>query len=367
MAWCGAYHTITLSNDGTLHSFGQNGQGQIGLGQLKCVPIPTPIPNLPKIKMVSCGMSFTVCVDWEGGMRSFGENNHGQLGTGNKTNFNVPQKIEDIPPVLSVSCGAHHTLIITTDSNLWSCGNNNAGQLCLGNKESQMQPQKTSFSNISKISCGSYHSLFQNDKGEIFSCGYNQRGECGLGHWNHPQITPSLILNLPSNIVQFFCGSHQNLFLDSEGNVFSVGYNEHGSLGLGHNSNQNTLSKIINIPPIKVISCASASCYLIDFEGNLWTFGLNGYGQLGHGDKTNLNTPKVIKTLKDIQQISYGCNGQHFLAKNSQNQIFVSGYNYYGQLGTGDTQSISIPKELNSQYSTIWRDEHYSRAKSARK
>ena len=138
----------------------------------------------------------------------------------------------------------HITLIITSDSNLWSCGNNSFGQLCLGNREPQKKPQKTSFSNISKISTGYSHSLFQNNKGEIFACGYNQHGECGLGHFNNPQITPSLILNVPSNIVQFVCGSHENLFLDSEGNVFSVGKNEFGQLGLAHNRNQNVLSKI---------------------------------------------------------------------------------------------------------------------------
>ena len=57
----------------------------------------------------------------------------------------------------------------------------------------------------------------------------------------------------------------------------------------------------------------------------------------------------------------------HFFAKNSQNQIFTSGYNAGGQLGTGDTESVSIPTEINSQYSTIWRNEFHTRAKSARK
>ena len=74
------------------------------------------------------------------------------------------------------------------------------------NQENQLKPQKTSFSNISKVSTGSFHSLFQNNEGEIFSCGYNRYGQCGLGHFDTPQITPSLILNLPSNIVHFVCG-----------------------------------------------------------------------------------------------------------------------------------------------------------------
>ena len=363
----GLWHTITLSDDGTAHSFGKNNDGALGLGHNDNVSLPTPIPNLPKINQISCGMYFTVCVDDEGFIWSFGKNDSGQLGTGNTTNFNVPQKVLDIPPVLSVDCGSEHTLIITNDDNLWSWGKNICGQLFHGDTEGRSKPQKTSFSDISKISAGFNHSLFQNNNGEIFACGANSCGECGLGHFNHPQITPSLILNLPSNIFHFVCGSCQSLFLDSDGNVFSVGYNFFGQLGLGHNTNQNVLNKIPNIPPIKTISCVHSSCYLIDFEGNLRNFGYNGEGQLGHGDKTNINTPKKINTLKYIQQISYGSCGFHFLAKNSQNQIFVFGRNDYGQLGTGDTQSLSIPIEIDSQYSTIWRDKLHSRAKSARK
>ena len=363
----GSHHTITLSNDGTAHSFGRNKTGALGLGHNNDALLPTPIPNLPQINMISCGGFFTVCVDYEGFIWSFGNNNYGQLGTGNTTNFNVPQKLLEIPPVLSVSCGSEHTLMITADSNLWSCGRNDFGQLCHLDEKDRSNPQKTSFSNISKISAGCDRSLFQNYKGEIFSCGDNKYGQCGLGRFNHHQITPSLIPNLPSNIVHFVCGSYQSLFLNSEGNVFSVGHNMFGSLGLGHNRPQKELNKIPNIPAIKIISCVGGSCYLIDFEGNLWTFGFNGFGQLGHGDRTHRNSPQIVNTLKHIQQISYGCCGQHFFAKNSQNQIFVIGYNSCGQLGTGDVLPVSTPKEMNSQYSTIWGDEFYTRAKSARK
>ena len=350
---CGEDHTITLSDDGSAHSFGRNEEGQLGLGHNNDVSLPTPILNLPKINQISCGDYFTVCVDVEGFIWSFGENTYGQLGTGNTTDYNFPQKLQEIPPVLSVSCGSKHTLIITNDSNLWSCGSNEFGQLCNGDIVNRSKPQQTSFSNISKISAGWDHSLFQNNKGEIFSCGYNQHGGCGLGHFNDPQITPSLIHNLPSNIVHFVCGCYHNLFLDSEGNVFSVGYNAQGQLGLDHNTDQNVLNKIPNIPPIKIISCVGSSCYLIDFEGNLWCFGFNEFGQLGDGDTIDVDAPKIT-TLKDIQQISYGSCGDHFFAKNSQNQLFTAGKNTFGQLGTGDTQSLSIPKEMNSQYSSIW-------------
>ena len=117
----GQYHTITISDDGVVYSFGKNNVGQLGLRHNNNVSLPSPICGLPKIMEISCGASFTVCVDYEGGLWSFGDNKYSQLGTGNKSNYNIPQKIEHIPPVRSVSCGLYHTLIITNDSNLWSC------------------------------------------------------------------------------------------------------------------------------------------------------------------------------------------------------------------------------------------------------
>ena len=353
-ACCGYDHTLTLSNDGTLYSFGYNGNGELGLGNNNHTSLPSRIPTLPKIKQVSCGVHFTVCIDYEGYLWTFGYNNYGQLGTGNTTSYNVPQKIQEIPPVYSVSCGAEHTLIITNDSNLWVCGNNAEGQLFLNNQENQSIFRKTSFSNISKISAGYRHSLLQNYKGDIYGCGQNDNGEIGLGHFNHPQITVTPIPNQPENIVHFCCGYHQSYFLDSKGNVFSSGHNGHGNLGLAHNTNENTLKKIPNIPPIQSVSSIVYSCYLLDFKGNVWSFGYNGFGELGHGDKADRNIPKKIESIKNIQQLSYGNSGHHFLAKDSQNKIFVTGYNPYGQLGIGNTQSYLIPTQINSQYNEIW-------------
>ena len=224
------------------------------------------------------------------------------------TNFNVPQIIQDIPPVHSVACGYAHTCIIT-NMDLWSCGFNNHGQLCLGNKENQTKFQQTLFSDILKLSLGYAHTLFENSKGEIFSCGYNGNGELELGCSDDSIITPTLIPNLPPKIIQFVCGIHQSLFLDVDGNVFSVGRNSGGSLG--HELNQNGLMKIPNIPPIQLISYVGNSGYLVDFEGNVWNFGIIKRGQLGHGDTENRIVPtktslKIFNNfLMDVLEIIF--------------------------------------------------------------
>ena len=364
----GSSHTITLSDEGFVYYFGRKDYTQIrwgGTGYKIYELLPTRISYLPKIKQIACGHGFVVCVDDEGFLWSFGQNSCGQLGIGTIFDSTTPQKALDIPPVVSVACGSSHTLIITEDTDLWSCGNNEFGQLCLGNKQQQQTFQQTSFSNISKISLGALHSLFQNDEGEIYSCGSNNSGELGLSS-SGIVTTPILIPNLPSDIVQFVCGYNHNLFLDSEGNVYSFGERFYGQLG--REDNKQNIS-IPNIPPIRTISCVGYSSFLIDFEGNLWSFGYNKYGQLGHGNTQNRNVPTKVENLKDIQQISYGCWGHHVLVKDSQNKIFAMGHNGCGQLGTGDISDLIAPKEMDAKYFPIWGEliSQASRAKSARK
>ena len=433
----GTQHTITLAN-GLLYAFGDNEFGQLGLEKnnnndendddiddieeypmAESITIPTQIPNLPKIKMVSCGCNFTGCVDEEGFLWTFGDNEAGQLGSELIANFHIPQKIEDIPPVQSVSCGGDHILILTTDGDLWSCGSNLAGQLCFNKKlkgicfddeiyvdeendeenyedddendgeddediYGSLTPKQTPFSDISKISAGGSHSFFQNSKGEIFGCGANESGQLGLGHFNSSQYEVCQIQNQPPNIVEFCCGGAHSLFLDADGKVFSVGNNELNQLGLGDDTNRNTLTQIQNIPPIQTISCVNNSSYLLDFDGNVWSFGDNENRQLGLEDDSPLiAVPTKIPTLKDIKQISSGY-GELFFAKDSQNKLFVAG-DPKGLLGIGTVElwtyeeepgteffigkknhvdPITIPTEINPEYSNIWGD---CTTKSARK
>ena len=369
----GEQHTVTVCKDGKVYCFGSNSYYQLGFEQNKwkdrpvitCFVKPTQNLNLPKIKAVSCGRYFTVCVDYEGVLWSFGTNDFGQLGV--NTNVQIPGEITDIPPVLSVSCGAYHTLILTKEETLWSCGDNKYGQLCHGNQLRSITPQQTTFSAISKICAGGYHSLFQNNEGEIFGCGSNKYGQLGLGWKCEWQLEPCIILNQPDGIFQFCCGYYHSIFLDNRGNVFSVGKNLYGCLGLGNNMDQSELNQIVDIPPIKTISCCSDSSFLLDFEGNVWSFGKNEGGQLGHGDDENRSLPTKISTVKDIEQISFGIASNHLLFLSYYNEIFVTGNNYSGQLGNGEDKSIStIPEKCDIDF-TIWENLPCSRAKSARK
>lgn len=373
------FHTVCLSDFGTVHSFGRKENNPFGilgieegahlnpLSKDENISVPTQISNLTRIKQISCGYGFTVCLDEEECLWSFGSNDHGQLGT--STRSIAPQKITGIPPVQAISCGSFHMLFIC-DSNLWSVGGNSHFQLCLEGNPSCPgfpPPQQTKFSQICRISAGHNVSLFQNDMGEIFGCGLNSYGQLGLGHFNSPQIKVCKIPNLPENIIDF-CGVFHTLFLDGDGNVFSVGYNTNGALGIGTNSHESTIKKIDNIPPIVAISAIRDSSYLIDDEGYVWSFGNNDNGQLGHGNLNNINIPTKINSLKNIQQLSRAGYGHHFLVKEYEGKIHCMGDNKYDQLSFKNTVNVTSPAPMDPEYFSIWGTPRmWSKTKSARK
>lgn len=358
----GGTHTVCLSDEGIVYTFGNNKYGQLGLGHQKDLCIPSPILILPKIRQVSCGYYFTVCLDEEESLWIFG------LQSGNiltDEGILIPQKIEDFDvPVQSIYCGGFHTLIITNDSNLWSFGQNSHSQLFLDHKEPVEIPQQTIFSEISKISAGVYHSIIQNIDGEIYGCGCNFEGGTKVVKNN---ISVRLIAEKSMNIVDFCCGAFHVLFLDNEGNVFSVGNSYIAELGLS--SSKETLIQINHdIPPIQSISCSGFSSFLLDENGDVWSFGANNRGQLGIGDRIARNVPTKINSLKDIQQISFGPRSYHALVKDSQNKIFAFGNSLHGQLGMDFSESCDSPKEINPSFFEIWGGKkEFNRKKSARK
>ena len=194
------------------------------------------------------------------------------------------------------------------------------------------------------------HTITLSDDGVVHSFGQNlfDIGQLGLRHY-YDVFLPTPIRDLPK-ILQISCGEYFTVCVDYEGLLWSFGCNNFGQLGS--------------------ISCVGYSCYLIDFEGNLWSFGNNKCGQLGHDNRIHNNVPTKIECLKEIQQMSYGSCGNHFLIKDSQNTIFVIGSNSNEQLGIEKSQlNIYKPKEISSQYFTIWGESINvnNRTKSARK
>ncbi len=76
--------------------------------------------------------------------------------------------------------------------------------------------------------------LALNEEKRVFSWGQNYEGQLGRGYKSDDEeyLEPKIILLL-ENIIEISCGSGHSLALDSNGNVYSWGWNGNGQVGCG--------------------------------------------------------------------------------------------------------------------------------------
>ena len=220
------------------------------------------------------------------------------------------------------------------ESSVYSCGSSYYGQLGHGNNSEKNIPTLiqyfvTNNITISHVSGGSAHSIFLATNGNVYSCGWNGYGLLGHGN-NSDQNTPTLIDYFANNnitISHVSGGRFHSIFLATNGNVYSCGYGGSGQLGHGNYSDQNIPTLIdyfaTNNITISHVSCSGNHSIFLAINGNVYSCGHGHYRQLGHGNNSDQTIPTLIQDFVDkditISHIS-GC-GQH--------SIFVSNDPYY--------------------------------------
>lgn len=89
-----------------------------------------------------------------------------------------------------------------------------------------------------------------------------------------------------------------------------------------------------------VASAAGAfSSYVVDVDGNVYAWGNNYEGQLGLGSSELMVTsPAIIPTLTNVTSVAAG--KEHALALTAEGKVYAWGNNRFGQLGTGNSQTM---------------------------
>ncbi|XP_015232879.1 PREDICTED: alsin [Cyprinodon variegatus] len=116
----GSFHSGAVTEDGSVHMWGDNGAGQCGLSGLSCVPNPTPVAlsdpggtQTAPVLELACGEKHSLALSVQREVWAWGSGC--QLGL-NTDVFPVwkPQRVEQLAGrfVLQVACGASHSLAL---------------------------------------------------------------------------------------------------------------------------------------------------------------------------------------------------------------------------------------------------------------
>ncbi|HLX53033.1 MAG TPA: hypothetical protein VKR58_03800 [Aquella sp.] len=139
---CGHGYTMALmQNPNKIYVWGRNDFGQLGLGDTTNRNSPTELSlsNL-KFMAISCGMNHVIALTHTGKLFVWGNNKDGQLGLGNQTNYYTPQELIFPEPIISIFSGGYHNIMISVHNKIFVWGDNNLSQLGLGDKLDRLSP-----------------------------------------------------------------------------------------------------------------------------------------------------------------------------------------------------------------------------------
>lgn len=83
---------------GAVFAWGKNSSGQLGLGDTIDRPHPVQLKSLrsQRVTYISCGMDHTVALTKDGGVFTFGAGTYGQLGHGSQAVETLPRMVLEL-------------------------------------------------------------------------------------------------------------------------------------------------------------------------------------------------------------------------------------------------------------------------------
>ncbi|XP_065336601.1 RCC1 and BTB domain-containing protein 2-like [Cloeon dipterum] len=134
--------------------------------------------------------------------------------------------------------------------------------------------------------------------------------------------------------------------------IFVFGSNLYGALGLAGDIEEKWAPTILEGPLAgKVVNAIACGCYVsaaILNTGEVYAWGHNGFGLVPGANKGNIEIPLKVANFSgvEISKIAFGIG--YALALSKDGKIYAWGDNKHGQLGTGKTESETVPKLLSN-------------------
>ena len=205
---------------------------------------------------LAAGSYHSAVVKSSGPIWAWGNNGNGQLGIGSPISpCRTPNRISDMTNVISIAAGSSHSLLAKTDGTVWSCGYNGYGQLGYGASDYSSHLSYSQVSSLTKVisvaGCN-YQSLGLKTDGTVWAWGYNSYGQLGDGS-NIERDSPVQVHGL-SNMVAIAAGNGHSLAIKNDGTVWAWGSNGQGQLGNNSTANTNLPVQVIGLSNMGAIA-----------------------------------------------------------------------------------------------------------------
>lgn len=335
-------------------TWGRGEDGQLGLGDTSDQDEPTYVDALRGVgvRQIACGSGHTVVLTTDGEVYTWGRGDDGRLGHGDNGWKYVPRITQSLAGqvVVQVTCGSYHTAAVTGNGDLYTWGGGMYGKLGHGNEAGHSTPKRVeglAGIQVSQIACGSRHTAVVTSSGELYTWGDKENGVAGHGDTDGHQYTPKYLEKLAGRrVVQLSaCGFHTGCLTDS-GELYTWGEGKFGRLGHGCERNCHSPRHVESLLGYRLrqVSCGGFHTAVVTEDGKLYTFGGGEHGQLGHNDRVNKVKPTLVKSLESVFVSQITCGWSHSVALTGEGKVYTWGNGDHGKLGHGTGRKVTIPQ-----------------------
>lgn len=361
----GYNHTCARTKDGTMYCWGQNMWGQVGVpstgtcgyygyGQSPCVAGPTRVTGSGTVNGVTtqflggttirAGGSHTCALSsgtaWCWGTNWYGEAGDGTGGSPSYTNVPSPKPVAGSLSFSAIETGGFAT-----------CGISNSGLYCWGNI-GLFSGVKTptlyswSISWAPQLSVGDSHACVKNLNGWWGCWGTNTYGQVGLDPTSWPLVEGPLGSGVTQSASRVEAGGQFTCADQSNGTVLCQGDDRYGQLGdAGSVSSSFEPVAVGGGMQLHGVTAGTYHACALDVNDAAVCWGYNYYGEIGNGQSQNtLFTPTPVSppagSSAPLQFVALAAGAYHTCGIGYDNYIYCWGNDFHGQLGRGANTSL---------------------------
>ncbi len=257
------HHFIALRNDSTVWAWGNNGYGQLGInstvgglnGVGSMLPVqvmgPGGVGFLTGIVAIDGAFAHNIALKADGTVWTWGENGNFEIGDGTQIQRWTPVQVHGpgnvgfLTDVIAVTAGNDNCLALKSDSTVWSWGYNLTGGCGIGSTlwhiktpEQVHGPGNVGYlTGVTAIFASLTNNFAAKPDGTIWAFGNNSRGQIG-DSTNIMRTVPTQIhgvnnVGFLTDLVDISGGLFFIIAKNKDGCVFTWGNNAEGELGDG--------------------------------------------------------------------------------------------------------------------------------------